>query len=71
MDKESKNQRNKNIKTALVLWAIVLLIVGLFFNTHWDECITAKSSSVKEIADTCCGNVCIWLRNDSILQADL
>ncbi len=35
MDKESKNQRNKNIKTALVLWTIVLLIVGLFFNTHW------------------------------------
>jgi|TARA_B110000240_G_scaffold173597_1_gene199462 hypothetical protein len=35
MKKESKTQRSKNIKTALVLWALVILIVGLFFNTHW------------------------------------
>jgi len=35
MKQESKARRSKNIKTALVLWAVVVLIVATFFNTHW------------------------------------
>jgi hypothetical protein len=33
--RDPKTQRSKNIKTALVLWAIVTLIVVTFFSKHW------------------------------------
>jgi len=32
---DPKTQRSKNIKTALVLWAVVVLIVVTFFSKHW------------------------------------
>jgi predicted nucleic acid-binding Zn ribbon protein len=35
MEQNSKAQRNKNIKTALVLWIIVALIIVTFFVKHW------------------------------------
>ena len=35
MEQDSKSQRNKNIKTALVLWIIVALIIITFFIKNW------------------------------------
>jgi hypothetical protein len=35
MAQDSKLQRSKNIKTALILWAIVALIIVTFFVKHW------------------------------------
>jgi hypothetical protein len=35
MQQDPKLQRSKNIKTALVLWAIVALIIVTFFSKHW------------------------------------
>tara|TARA_Y100001936_G_scaffold252770_1_gene314003 strand:- start:1112 stop:1225 length:114 start_codon:yes stop_codon:yes gene_type:complete len=34
-DRESKAKRSKNIKTALVLWAIVGMITVSFVSKHW------------------------------------
>jgi len=36
MEQDSKAQRNKNIKTALVLWIIVALITVTFFVKNWE-----------------------------------
>ncbi len=35
MAQDSKLQRSKNIKTALILWTIVALIIVTFFAKHW------------------------------------
>jgi hypothetical protein len=35
MEQDSKLQRSKNIKTALILWIIVALIIVTFFVKHW------------------------------------
>jgi hypothetical protein len=35
MAQDSKLRRGKNIKTALILWTIVALIIVTFFVKHW------------------------------------